>query len=85
MITPKPMMKLKLPKIAYGTICLKILQEFIQHHNLPSDLPLPEGKEATHEALEKIFNIIVASMGDKAEDIIRDAMSYYHDLPPNVR
>lgn len=48
-------------------------------------MPLPENKEATHEALEKIFNIIVASMGDKSEEIVKDAMAYYHDLPPNVR
>ena len=85
MITPKTMTRLKLPRIAYGTICLKILQEFIEYHKLPSDLPLPESKEATHEALEKIFNILVASMGDKADDVVKDAMAYYHDLPPNVR
>jgi hypothetical protein len=58
----------------------------MQHHNIDASMPLPEGKEPTHEALEKIFNIMVASVGEKKrEEIIKDAMAYYNDLPPNVR
>lgn len=49
-------------------------------------MPLPEAKEATHEALEKIFNIMIQSMDEKRqEEIIKDAMAYYNDLPPSVR
>lgn len=57
----------------------------MDHHNIPKVYPLPESKEAMHVGLEKIFNIMVASMGEKVDKVIHDAMAYYNDLPPNVR
>jgi hypothetical protein len=81
----KTKMSLKLPRMAYGTICLKILKEFMEYHKI-GDMPCPEGKEPVHEAMEKIFNIMLGSIEEtKREAIIKDAIAYYHDLPPNVR
>lgn len=58
----------------------------MEYHNIDSSMPVPVAKEATHEGLEKIFNILIASIEEKKrEEIIKDAMAYYHDLPPNVR
>jgi len=58
----------------------------MKYHNIVRPMPLPEAKEATHEALEKIFNIMIQSMDEKRqEEIIKDAMAYYNDLPPSVR
>lgn len=80
------MTKLVLPKIGYGPICLRILEEFIEYHKLPEILPLPEAKEATHMAMIKIFDIILYSMGEeKRQELIKEALDYYHDLPIAVR
>ena len=79
------MMDLKLPKKAYGPICLKILQEFITYHNLPKDLPFPEMKDQGNVALEKIFTVMLASMGSKAEELLKDADEYFHSIPPSAR
>jgi len=58
----------------------------MEYHHIDKSMPVPQAKEATHEGLEKIFNILIASIEEKKrEEIIKDAMAYYHDLPPNVR
>ncbi len=78
--------ELKLPRISYGPICLKILKEFMTYHELPKDLPLPEINESTQVALAKIFNVMIHSMGEeKRKEITRDAEAYLNDLPPSIR
>lgn len=79
-------MRLKLPRVAYGTICLKILGEFIEHHKLEGTITLPKDKMAPHEVLEMILDIMLHSMGpDKREKSIKDATAYLHDLPYGIR
>ena len=78
-------MTLKLPKATYGTICNKILTEFMQHHKIEG-LILPSSGDTTPGALEKIFTIILASLPeDKRNAILKDCEAYYHDTPPSVR
>lgn len=79
-------LKLKLPRIAYGTICLKILGEFVEHHKLEGSLTLPKDKMAPHEVLEMILDIMLHSMGpEKRAKAIEDATAYLNDLTPSVR
>lgn len=75
-----------LPKTCYGTICIKILKDFIEHHNLPSNLPLPENGDYAHIALQKIFSIMLLTLDEeKRKEIKEDAKKYYQNLPPSAR
>jgi antitoxin component of RelBE/YafQ-DinJ toxin-antitoxin module len=75
-----------LPRLNYGPICLKILTEFAKHNNLPITLLMPEAKQATHQALARIFDILLLSMGEeKRNELLNDAEEYFNDLPPSVR
>lgn len=56
---------LKLPQKGYGPICLKILNDFIEHNKLDPKLERPVTGLQTHEALSRIFDIILHSMGDE--------------------
>lgn len=78
--------ELKIPhKSCYGTICNKLLQEFMEHHEI-SDMPLPGAGDTAGVALEKIFRILVLTIPEeKRKSMIKDANAYYHDLPPHVR
>ena len=77
---------LKLPRISYGPICLKILNDFIEYHKLAPYVQFPQPKEKTHEFLAKIFDLMLHSMGEeKREQAIKEADTYYNDLPPSVR
>lgn len=64
---------LKLPEKGYGPICLKILNDFIEHYNLDPKLERPITGLQTHEALSRIFDIILHSMGDeKRQNVLRE-------------
>lgn len=77
---------LKLPRISYGPICLKILNEFIEHHKFVPYVQLPQPKEKAHEFLAKLFDLMLHSMGEeKRKQAIKEADAYYNDLPPSVR
>lgn len=73
--------KLTLPK-KYGPMCLKILREFIAYHNLSKDLPLPESGLSTEEALSRIFDVMLYSMGEeKRNEFLQDVNEYSKSLP----
>ena len=77
---------LLLPSINYGPICLKILKEFVEHHDLPKDLPVPEMYIPMHKSLSRIFDIIIHSMGDeKRQKILDDLDKYKMDMPSHFR
>ena len=64
---------LKLPEKGYGPLCLKILHDFIEHFKLDPSLERPVTGLQTHEALSRIFNIILHSMGDeKRQNVLRE-------------
>lgn len=68
---------LTLPSKSYGPICLKILHQFIEHHNLSKDLPMPVPGLSPHESLGRIFDIILCSMGpQKREEMIKECQAY---------
>lgn len=76
---------LRLPRISYGPICLKILDDFIKHHNLP-DLPKPQPNNTVDDALSKIFDIILHSLGDEKRDaILKEVEEYCQSIPPSAR
>ncbi len=77
---------LQLPSIKYGPFCMKILQEFITHHNLSKDLPLPTSGLSTHVALSRIFDVILYSMGEeKREEIMKELDQYNMEIPAHFR
>lgn len=81
---PKPE-TFRLPKIAYGPICLRILREFVSYHNIKDDFDYPAQGDQTHQALEKIFHIIYLSMNeDVRHTLLNEINAYYRDLPPSV-
>jgi hypothetical protein len=68
-----------LPSTNYGPICLKILHDFIEHHKIIADLPMPTSGLKTHEALSRIFDIIIHSMGnEKQEEYLKNLDEYNH-------
>ncbi len=75
-----------LPKSCYGPICLKILDEFIEHHHLPKDVARPNTADLVHCALSKIFNIMALSMGpEKRQEVLKDLQEYSMTLPAYIR
>jgi hypothetical protein len=77
---------LKLPFKEFGPFCLKILQEFIEHHKLPKDLQLPEKAEKLHIGMSKIFDVMLHSMGpEKRNEILIDLDKYKMSLPAHFR
>lgn len=80
------MSKLVLPKIAYGPMCMRILKEFVAHHEIAGEIDYPDNKDKMEDALSKIFDIILLSMGEKKrEDLIVESVAYFRDLPPSLR
>lgn len=72
---------LRLPELNYGPICMKILKEFINHHKLPNDLPIPEKGLFLEESLARIFNVMLYSMGEqKREELLKDSEEYLRSL-----
>lgn len=78
--------KLILPKTCYGSLCLKILTDFIEYHDLDKSLELPKHDDLSHIMLEKIFNIMIQTMDEETrEDILKQAQEYNMSLPSCIR
>ena len=85
-LNPLPALDLKLPSGNYGPYCLKILHDFIEHHKLQSDLPLPIPGLPTHEALSRIFDIMLHSMGEeKRAECLKNLDDYNMGIPAHFR
>ena len=77
---------LKLPKHNYGPFCLKILSEFIAHHNIQKGLPIPCPGLSLEDSLSRIFDIMLHSMGEqKRLEILEDLEKYNMSLPACLR
>src|SRR5271154_4995315 len=73
---------LKLPRSNYGPYCLKILHDFIEHHKLKEDLPLPIPGLSNHEALSRIFDIMLHSLGEeKRTEYLKNLDEYNIGIP----
>jgi hypothetical protein len=76
---------LNLPKLCYGTLCNKILIDFMDYHKIDK-MPVPTEGDFTIVALEKIFRIILASIDEtRRNEILKDAERYISDLPAHVK
>jgi hypothetical protein len=81
----EPTKTFRLPRVCYGPMCLKVLKEFMEYHNIP-DMPIPQPKDSNDKALSKIFDIMICSMGEeKREAILKDAEEYLYSIPPSGR
>lgn len=78
--------KLILPREQYGPFCLRILNEFKKHFNLPEDLEIPKPELKIHMSLSRIFDIMVHAMGDDIRNIIlKELDEYVMSLPAHCR
>ena len=85
-VKAKKCKELMLPTRNYGPICMKILKEFIAHHHLPEDLPLPSPGIKSDQMLARIFDVMLHTLGkEKRDAFLKDAEDYYYSLPPSVR
>jgi len=83
---PSSTIVLKLPSKDYGPFCNKILTDFIEHHNLPKDLAMPSVGLSTGEALSRIFDIILHSMGEqKRNEALEKLKEYNMSIPACFR
>lgn len=74
---------LHLPKKSYGPFCLKIMSDFIEHHNLSKDLLMPMPGLVLEESLSRIFDVMLHSMGeDKRLQALKELDEYIASLPP---
>lgn len=78
-----PSMKLfTLPERGYGPFCLKILFDFVEFHNLPKGMLMPVPGLTNVQALSRIFDIILHSMGEeKRLQAISELEEYIKGLP----
>lgn len=78
--------KLALPRLQYGPMCSKILKQFIEHHKLPEDLPIPTAGMKPEEALSRIFDVMLFTFGkEKRDAVLKDVEEYCNSLPPSLR
>jgi hypothetical protein len=57
----------------------------MEHHNLPATLPTPSSGDSTEQALAKIFDIMLHSLGiEKRYEMIKEAEDYIAGLPPDL-
>ena len=78
--------QLNLPSMNYGPFCLKILHEFIIHHGLSKDLPLPNAGSSMNVSLSRIFDVMLHSMGrEKRDAILADLDQYNLSVPAFFR
>lgn len=69
-------MKLQLPP-EYGPFCNKILDDFIKHHNINPLILRPEPGLFIEEALSRIFDAMLHSMGEgKREEVLNEIAEY---------
>jgi len=80
------MTKLKLPQMDYGPFCLRILKEFVDYYDLPKNLEFPQSGISTHEALSRIFDIILHSLPkEKQKEILEALDKYKMEIPAALR
>lgn len=74
---------LNLPSHGYGPFCIKVLSDFVIHYDLPKGMLMPTPGLTNHEALSRIFDIILHSMGEeKRLQILSELDEYISSLPP---
>ena len=75
-----------LPKHRFEPFFMKIVKSFIEHHNLPKDIPAPSGSMLPHKLFSYIADVMAHSMGeDKRNSILYDLEEYKMDLPFDIR
>lgn len=81
LINPPCTKTLKLPIHSYGPFCMRILKEFMEFHNIPKDIDLPESHSSMVTVLSCIFDIMLHSMGDdKRNEVLKDLEDYKANL-----
>jgi hypothetical protein len=72
---------LTLPCENYQPFFLKVMHDFIAHHNLPKDLPLPQGNLKMNVCFSRILDVMIHSMGEeKREAILKELNEYTNNI-----
>jgi hypothetical protein len=75
-----------LPEKRYQPFFLKVLHDFIAHHNLSQDLEKPQGNMKIHKALSCVLDIMSHSMGEeKRDNLLKELDQYIQGLPEQDR
>lgn len=78
--------QLMLPKHRYEPFFMKVIDDFINHHGLHSNIAKPQGNMMPHKLLSFIADIMSHSMGpEKRSSILQELESYKMDLPFDLR
>jgi hypothetical protein len=81
-----PKNELRLPKHRWQPFFVKVLSDFIDFHNLPKDLPMPEGALRLEVCMSRVLDIMLHSMGnEKREKILKELELYKEGLPFDLR
>lgn len=77
---------MNLPKKNYEPFFLKVMNDFINYHNLPKDIPPPQGHSLPHKLFSYIIDLMSHSMGkEKREELIKELEDYKLGLPFDIR
>lgn len=87
LITNNPIQpELMLPKAKYEPFFMKVMNDFIKHHNLPGDIAKPQGSMMPHKIFSYIVELMAHSMGEeKRKELIVELNDYKNGLPFDLR
>jgi hypothetical protein len=65
---------------------MKVMSDFITHHNLPKDIPTPNGNLLPHKLFSYILDLMAHSMGiEKRASLLKELEEYKLGLPFDLR
>jgi hypothetical protein len=65
---------------------MKVMNDFQKFHNIPDDVPPPQGNMMPHKLLSYIVDLMAYSMGEeKRNDLMRELNEYKEGLPFDLR
>ncbi len=75
-----------LPKQRFEPFFIKVMNDFSKHHNLPDNIPPPQGSMLPHKLLSYILDLMTHSMGEnKRNEILLELKDYKEGLPFDLR
>ena len=78
--------QLMLPKQRYEPFFMKVLSDFKKFHNIPDNIPPPQGNMMIHKLLSYILDVMAFSMGqEKRNALLVELNDYKEGLPFDLR
>ena len=75
-----------LPKQKWEPFFMKVVSDFKKYHNLPDNIPPPQGNMSPHKLMSYIAELMSHSMGEeKRKSLMEELKIYKQDLPFDLR